>query len=166
MANLAQTVNTLHCLMKTQGAALVRTPTYHVFDMLKSHAGAHVISVEGNIDTFEFSDNGDTRSLPSLDIVASMTPDGNRMTVSIVNPHIDHEKLIRIQMKISAKYEPSHTSASVLGICDPLLTNDFQAPNRIAPQDTQIDRQANDWILTCNPFSLTTVVFSRSRTDN
>ena len=162
MANLAQTVNTLHCLIKTQGSALVCTPTYHVFDMLKNHAGAHVISIEGNIDTFEFSDNGEARSLPSLDIVASMTANGNRMTLSVVNPHIDQEELIRIQMKISSEFQPSHANTSTLGNCDPLLTNDFQAPNRIAPQDAPIDRQANDWILTCNPFSLTTVVFSKS----
>ena len=161
MANLSQTVNTLHCLLKTQGAVLVRTPTYHVFDMLKNHAGAHVIPVEGNIGTFEFEDNGKVRLLPKVDIAASTTANGSRITLSIVNPHIEREESIRIQIRCASKYKPSHASASILGACGPLSTNDFQAPDRITPQDTQIEGQANDWIMTCAPFSLTTIDFGR-----
>ena len=52
----------LHCLLKTQGAALVPTPTYHMFDILKNHPGAHVIAIEGDIGTFEFEENGNTKS--------------------------------------------------------------------------------------------------------
>ena len=159
MANLAQTVNTSHCLLKTQGSALVRTPTYHVFDMLKHHAGAHVMAVEGDSGTFEFEDKGNTGSLPNLDIAASTVPDGTRMTLSIVNPHIDREESIRLHLGRTSNGQPSRATASVLGACEPLAVNDFQAPERIAPQNARVEGQGNDWTVTCAPFSLSTVTF-------
>jgi alpha-N-arabinofuranosidase len=159
MANLAQTVNTLHCLLKTQGASLVRTPTYHVFDMLKHHAGGHVMAVEGNTGAFEFEFDGNAGLLPKLDIAASMTPDGTRMTLSIVNPHIDREEILRLNVKSPSDHLPWQATATILGACEPFATNDFLTPDRITPQVAKVDGQANDWTLTCAPFSLTTVVF-------
>lgn len=159
MANLAQTVNTLHCLLKTQGAALVRTPTYHVFDQLRHHGGADLMAIEGDTGTFAFSDSGDAGSLPRLDIVASATPDGSRMTLSIVNPHLEREETLRLHIRRAANPPPCHATASVLGACEPLATNDFHAPDRLTPQVAPIDGQANEWTVTCAPFSLTTVVY-------
>ena len=37
MANLAQTVNVLQSLLLTEGDKMVKTPTYHVFDLYKEH---------------------------------------------------------------------------------------------------------------------------------
>ncbi|MBQ2952354.1 MAG: alpha-N-arabinofuranosidase [Clostridia bacterium] len=37
MANLAQTVNVLQAVLLTDGDRLVKTPTYHVFDLFKAH---------------------------------------------------------------------------------------------------------------------------------
>ena len=40
MANLAQTVNVLQSVILTEGDKLVKTPTYHVFDLYKAHQDA------------------------------------------------------------------------------------------------------------------------------
>ena len=40
MANLAQTVNVLQSVLLTEGDKLVKTPTYHVFDLFKAHQDA------------------------------------------------------------------------------------------------------------------------------
>ena len=37
MANIAQAVNVLQSVLLTEGAATVKTPTFHVFDMFKEH---------------------------------------------------------------------------------------------------------------------------------
>ena len=37
MANIAQAVNVLQALILTEGEKMVKTPTYHVFDMFKEH---------------------------------------------------------------------------------------------------------------------------------
>ena len=40
MAAIAQMVNVLQSVILTEGADMVLTPTYHVFDMYKEHQGA------------------------------------------------------------------------------------------------------------------------------
>ena len=43
MANLAQTVNVLQSVLLTDGDRLVKTPTYHVFDLYKAHQGGTAV---------------------------------------------------------------------------------------------------------------------------
>jgi alpha-N-arabinofuranosidase len=43
MANIAQTVNVLQAMVLTEGAKMVLTPTYHVFEMYKVHQGATLL---------------------------------------------------------------------------------------------------------------------------
>jgi alpha-N-arabinofuranosidase len=45
MANIAQTVNVLQAMLLTDGEALVRTPSYHVFAMNKGHQDAESLQV-------------------------------------------------------------------------------------------------------------------------
>ena len=42
MANLAQAVNVLQSLILTEGEKMVKTPTYHVFDLFKTHQGGEL----------------------------------------------------------------------------------------------------------------------------
>lgn len=48
MANIAQTVNVLQAVLLTEGDKLVKTPTYHVFDLYKVHQDAEVVSCYSN----------------------------------------------------------------------------------------------------------------------
>ncbi len=43
MANIAQVVNVLQAMILTEGAKIVKTPTYEVFDMYKEHQGARLV---------------------------------------------------------------------------------------------------------------------------
>ncbi|MGJ3629685.1 alpha-L-arabinofuranosidase C-terminal domain-containing protein [Sphingomonas sp. MMS24-JH45] len=45
-ANIAQMVNVLQALMLTDGARMVKTPTYHVFDLYKDYGDGVVLPVE------------------------------------------------------------------------------------------------------------------------
>ncbi|TDC22985.1 alpha-N-arabinofuranosidase [Streptomyces sp. 8K308] len=45
MANIAQTVNVLQAMVLTDGERLVKTPTYHVFEMNKRHQDATSLAV-------------------------------------------------------------------------------------------------------------------------
>jgi alpha-N-arabinofuranosidase len=45
MANIAQTVNVLQAMLLTDGEHLVRTPTYHVFEMNRGHHDAAALDV-------------------------------------------------------------------------------------------------------------------------
>ena len=49
MANLAQIVNVLQSVILTDGADMILTPTYHVFDMYKYHQDAML--VDSSVET-------------------------------------------------------------------------------------------------------------------
>ena len=51
MANLAQTVNVLQAVILTEGEKMIKTPTYHVFEMFKLHQDAELVSL-----SVDFSD--------------------------------------------------------------------------------------------------------------
>ena len=45
MANIAQTVNVLQAMILTDGDQMIKTPTYHVFDLYKAHQDATLVPV-------------------------------------------------------------------------------------------------------------------------
>ncbi|WP_321382595.1 alpha-L-arabinofuranosidase C-terminal domain-containing protein [uncultured Enterococcus sp.] len=48
MANIAQTVNVLQAMLLTEGEAIVKTPSYYVFDLYQVHQDAQRIDSYGN----------------------------------------------------------------------------------------------------------------------
>src|SRR5690606_7696392 len=46
MANIAQTVNVLQAVVLTDGAKMILTPTYHVFEMFNVHQDAAVLRTD------------------------------------------------------------------------------------------------------------------------
>ena len=59
MANLAQMVNVLQSVLLTEGDKMVKTPTYHVFNMYKYHQDATL--VESSIETETIGTQRDSR---------------------------------------------------------------------------------------------------------
>lgn len=162
MANLSTSINVLHTALKTDGPLLIRTPTYHVLDMLKGHMNADAIRVDSDAGVFEFTQDGKTKSLPNLDVVASATPDGRQIVVSIVNPRLDRAAGIRLRVRGNADYKPESAAAAVLTGSDPLAENDFEQPDRIKPHAVELDARHDGWVLTCAPFSLTAITLART----
>lgn len=48
MANIAQAVNVLQAMILTEGDKMVKTPSYHVFDLYKVHQDAEVVASYGD----------------------------------------------------------------------------------------------------------------------
>lgn len=80
MANLAQLVNVLQSLILTEGEKMVLTPTYHVFNMYKSHQGGELV--------YSSIDSGDTGmgeiSVPHISQSVSVAEDGT-VNITLVN---------------------------------------------------------------------------------
>ncbi len=72
MANIAQTVNVLQAMVLTDGADMILTPTYHVFDLYKHHQDGTLISsfVEASMTGPE------NYTVPQLHESASIDKDG------------------------------------------------------------------------------------------
>jgi alpha-N-arabinofuranosidase len=79
LANLAQTVNVLQAIILTEGAKMIKTPTYYVFDLFKGHQDGVFIPIiwaepQKNIEW----------GLKQIDV--SVSAHGkNRFTVTLVN---------------------------------------------------------------------------------
>ena len=76
MANLAQTVNVLQSVLLTEGDRVVRTPTYHVFDLYKAHMDAREIACQveaAPVWEGEWSQCGLTASASEKDGIITVT---------------------------------------------------------------------------------------------
>lgn len=79
LANLAQTINVLQAIILTEGEKMIKTPTYHVFDLFKGHQDADFVPV-----LWVQKPEKIERDLPQVDVSASVATDG-KVTISAVN---------------------------------------------------------------------------------
>lgn len=73
MANLAQIVNVLQAVILTEGDKIVKTPTYHVFDIYKYHQDAELIFSDIDIKMIGVEHEW---QVPNLTESVSITSDG------------------------------------------------------------------------------------------
>lgn len=104
MGNLAQTINVLQCLIKTDETAAWPTPTYHIFELHQPHQGR--VSHEVSIDT-ESVAVGDGNDVPLLTASASAGEDdwfvtiANRDTAErTVTIQLDEEGLATVEAAV------------------------------------------------------------------
>jgi alpha-N-arabinofuranosidase len=72
MANIAQMVNVLQSVILTDGARLVRTPTYYAFQMYRPFKGAAALPVTVKSPDYAM---GNSR-MPAVDVTAARSADG------------------------------------------------------------------------------------------
>jgi alpha-N-arabinofuranosidase len=118
MANIAQSLNVLQALLLTENGKLIRTPTYHIYDLYKNHQGARSIRIE---------------SAP--DLCASASIKNTTLTLTVVNPKIAEPVETQINL---------HGASAIL-IRQTILTdpdihahNTFTEPTRLIPSDPRV----------------------------
>lgn len=82
MANIAQIVNVLQAMILTDGAQMVKTPSYYVFKMYNVHHDATLIPSLLSSEMYEF--NGD--KLPAVTSSASVKDGVTSITLTNINP--------------------------------------------------------------------------------
>lgn len=94
MTNIAQTINVLQAVLLTDGAHLIKTPTYHVFDMYQGHHDG--VLVRTNIDRGEYDYEG--TALPALSSLCTRGEDGSlHLTIANVDPNQSHEIAVELR---------------------------------------------------------------------
>ena len=85
MANIAQVVNVLQAVILTEGAKIIKTPTYHVFNMYKNHQEATLVEsfLEETIESYTDA-KGEVMDIPCLSQSVSEAEDGS-LTVTLAN---------------------------------------------------------------------------------
>lgn len=116
MANIAQMVNVLQAMLLTDGPRLVKTPTFHVFDLYSDHQDAEWVDAA--------ADDAD----PFLDWTVSHK-DG-AYTIGLVNSGLEREVSATLRLPASIT---DVLSARVLTGEKSDSHNTFDAPNVVAP---------------------------------
>jgi alpha-N-arabinofuranosidase len=125
MANIAQTVNVLQAVVLTDGAQMILTPTYHVFEMFKGHQDAVRLpmALQGQDYTFD----GDT--IPQLSVSASRNGRGEILvTACNLNPDRPAELSCNLY-----GVQAATVTGRVLTAHSMNALNTFEAPDTVAP---------------------------------
>ena len=94
MANLAQTINVLQAVLLTEGDKLIKTPTYHVFDLYQVHQDATLLPTRLRTVDYAFEE----RTLPVLNASASKDIDG-AVHISLCNIHPTQPQPLTIHLR-------------------------------------------------------------------
>ena len=125
MANIAQTINVLQAMMLTDKEKMLRTPTYHVFEMFKVHQGATYVPVE--VKTGDYVLGGET--LPRVSVSATRNQEGV-MHVSLVNTH--PSEAVPVTCRIEGA-SPDTVRGRILTAPDMNSHNTFDQPQAVQP---------------------------------
>ncbi len=129
MANLAQAVNVLQALVLTEGEKLIKTPTYHVFDLYKAHQGGDAV--------YCFSQNEPLRENSKAGVLSSSASvKEGRLTITIANCSLSEAAEISCEI---CSFEAKSASARIL-TDEVHAHNTFEAPDTVAitPHDVQL----------------------------
>jgi alpha-N-arabinofuranosidase len=132
MANIAQTINVLQCMILTKGAEMITTPTYHVFEMYVPHQGAEAMLCDVTTTQVAFIDKGDKpNKLPH--VAASCSRKGDTLTLSVVNTHASDSATVDVDLVGLSKAE--FKSWRILKASDIRAHNTFENPEAVKPAE-------------------------------
>ncbi|EOI01792.1 hypothetical protein UAY_01200 [Enterococcus moraviensis ATCC BAA-383] len=140
MANIAQTVNVLQAMLLTDGENMIKTPTYHVFDLYKNHQDGERID--------SYGDESETISY-------TISKKSNQLTISICNFSLAESKELFFTGSSDMKLvEAKFIAAKVMD-----AHNDFDHPETISVEEFQEVTIVNETIQTIvPPMSVVTIV--------
>lgn len=154
MTNMAMAVNALQCLVQTDGAETIKTPTYHVYRMFRPHRDG--IACECRIDNADTCGMPGDSAHPSLSISATVRE--KELFVSAV--HIDPGCSRRLHLALPKSSGIRTRCAETLTAPDLRTGNTRESPNAVAPRpaETRSTAQGIEWVLP--PHSVTTVTIA------
>ncbi len=118
IANIAQTINVLQSLILTDGEKMLLTPTYHVFDMFKTHQENDLLSLD---------------NLPEK-LNGSASVDGKGViTVTVCNMSGSEEQTLDLEIRGIKGDSP--VSGTILTSDKINAHNTFENPERVKPKE-------------------------------
>ncbi|MBD5782038.1 alpha-N-arabinofuranosidase [Pelagicoccus sp. NFK12] len=129
MANIAQTVNVLQAMILTDGERMLRTPTFHTFDLYKPHREATALPYE--LDRGEYKYDGEEgEPLPAISATASIN-DAGRIHLSLTNIDPNEARTVEVQFADGKKLKVKE--ARILTADAMNARNTFDAPDALVP---------------------------------
>jgi alpha-N-arabinofuranosidase len=134
MANIAQLINVLQAVILTDGAKMIKTPTYHVFHMYKYHQDAELL--ESYIDGTKTIGEEKEYMVPNLQESVSIDKDGI-ITITINNLSTTDSQHVDIAF---AELKPT-------GVTSSILTNKMDAYNTFETPDVVKEEEFKGYIV-------------------
>lgn len=135
MANMAQVVNVLQCLVQTQGAEFWVTPTYHLFDLYRVHRGARAVRAEVDCPAVDAPGLAAAPSVPLPVLSATASTRGGAFAVSVSNRHISQE--MEVEVRVEGRRVAACEVSSLAGE-GPAAANSAEHPERVTVQRRQV----------------------------
>ena len=127
MANIAQMVNVLQSMILTEGEKLVKTPTYHVFDLYQVHQENDLLASSLETEQVGLEDE---YMVPNLTESVSIDADG---VLHITMTNVDLEKAYPVEAVILGKKAGEIKAEIVTGHMQD--KNTFEAPETVGVQN-------------------------------
>ena len=145
MANIAQAVNVLQALILTEGEKIVKTPTYHVFDMFKAHQGNELVD--------SFVENETREGVPAISYSASMN-EGRDLVITLSNCMLDETYEVSCDL---CGYNAKTIDAQIL-TNEVHAHNDFTNPDKVSIAPYKATKDGDKIIVSLPPCSVVTVI--------
>lgn len=143
MANLAQSVNVLQSVLLTEGDKLIKTPTYHVFDLYKEH--------QNGVEVYCYTDNDkaiEEGKAPMISSSASVKEE--KMTITLTNCSLEEEAEIVCDIM---HFNAAKVRARILH-ADTHAFNDFDHPSDVVINEYNVDYENGKLNLIMPPCSV------------
>ncbi|MDZ7717725.1 MAG: alpha-L-arabinofuranosidase C-terminal domain-containing protein [Balneolaceae bacterium] len=129
MANIAQMVNVLQAVILTEGDQMIKTPTYHVFDLYRVHFDTELLQTNTNISSY--GHNGE--EIPSVSLTASKSDDG-RINLTITN--LDANNAQDVELDFRGIDDLGNVSSGKILTADEVSSvNTFDDPENVVLND-------------------------------
>jgi len=125
MANIAQMVNVLQSMIRTDGSKMVLTPTYYAFLMYRPFQGATALPVQVTSPDYAFG----TTKLPAIDATAARSADGTTY-IWLVNADPNQDADISLAL---AGLRPGPIAGQLLTGSKMDARNEFGQPEQVQP---------------------------------
>jgi alpha-L-arabinofuranosidase len=139
MANIAQTINVLQAMILTEGAKMILTPSYHVFEMYKVHQDAELL--ESRVVCGKYTH--ETEKVQQMTVSASKSTDG-KVSVTITN--CDPSKSADVTVDLVGG-SVGKVIARTLATKKMNAMNTFEKPNAVKPAELKDFSKKKDSII-------------------
>jgi alpha-N-arabinofuranosidase len=136
IANIAQMVNVLQAMIRTDGEQMILTPTYHVFHMYKVHHDATLLPMHLSSNTWTFEEEGTERSdagAPVTSISATASEKDGVINLTISNSHPESSEQVVLDFRGKEVTSIVKGSARLLTAEGFKTINTFDEPNAVVP---------------------------------
>jgi len=161
LATIAQSVNVLQALLRTDGPRSYRTPTFHVFEMFKGHQGGKVLPMLLSSPRRAISaEEAKVTLVPEFKVVsasATLSADAATILLSACNADLRTSQQYDVRLVGPAKYG-AQARCRVLA-ADPHAQNSYDQPDRVGPRKatTLTAGKSGSWKVTLPPSSVVTL---------